>query len=87
MDRAQAEDIVSNGVTPLQGRLAESDYQVGADEARRVLLADRERRERECREGLEALLRTHRCRINLVQVWVNGAPAGPAEIQVVAVEG
>ncbi len=48
------------------------EQQMTADDARRIVAEERQRRERDCLRAIESALKEHRCRLNIIEVRVNG---------------
>ena len=49
-----------------------SDEQMTPERARQMLQIERRERERACMEAIEAAQKEHRCKLNIVEVRVNG---------------
>lgn len=48
------------------------EQQMTTDDAKRIVAEERQRRERECLRAIEAALKEHRCRLNIIEVRING---------------
>jgi len=48
------------------------EQQMTAEDAKRIVAEERQHRERECMQAIDAVLKEHRCKLNIVEVRVNG---------------
>ena len=48
------------------------EQQMTAEDAKRIVAEERQHRERECMQAIDAVLKQYRCRLNIIEVRVNG---------------
>lgn len=52
--------------------MSEEQKPITVDDARKIMAEEHQRRERECMQAIDAVLKEHRCKLNIVEVRVNG---------------
>jgi len=59
---------------------------ITVDDARKIMAEECQHRERECMQAIEAALKEHRCKLNVVEIRVNGQFAD-LKVQAEALDG
>ena len=62
------------------------EQQMTAEDAKRIVAEERQHRERECMQAIDAVLKQYRCRLNIIEVRVNGQLAD-LKVQAEAMDG